>query len=68
MKPTAHNMPKTTHTKTNCREDVGITVSLIDAIIAQCRILKSRDLSNKAVKEALLDLQGDEDLKFILSK
>lgn len=52
---------------TDCRDEVGITVSLIDAIIAQCRILKSRDLTPVEVQEAIKDLKNDEDLRHILS-
>ena len=59
-------MKKTTATTTDCREEIGITVGLIDSIITQCRILSKRDLTSKEVKEAFKDLQDDEDLKFIL--
>ncbi len=59
---------KTKTTKTDCREEIGITVGLIDSIITQCRILKTRDLKSKAVQEALKDLYSDEDLKFILKQ
>ncbi len=52
--------------KTDCRDTVGITVGLIDSIITISRILKDRDLQNKEVREALLDLRQDEDLKFLL--
>ena len=52
---------------TDCRDEVGITVSLIDAIIAQCRILRNRDLSAQPVQEAIKDLKADEDLRHILS-
>lgn len=53
--------------KTDCREETGITVGLIDSIITQCRILRKRNLSSKEVKEAIKDLIDDEDLKFILN-
>ena len=53
--------------RTDCRDEVGITVSLIDAIIAQCRILRNRDLSAQPVQEAIKDLKADEDLRHILS-
>lgn len=53
------------HTETNCREENGITVGLIDGIIAIGRVLKNRDLTDKEVQEALLDLRSDEDLKTI---
>ncbi len=54
--------------KTDCREETGITVGLIDSIITQCRLLRKRDLTSKEVKEALKDLLDDEDLTHIISK
>lgn len=54
--------------KTDCREEIGITVGLIDSIITQCRILRKRKLDSKEVKEAFKDLLDDEDLQFILSQ
>ncbi len=54
--------------KTDCREEIGITVGLIDSLITQCRILRKRDMSSKEVQEALRDLLDDEDLKHILSQ
>lgn len=52
--------------KTDCREETGITVGLIDSLITQVRILRKRDLDKKEIKEALLDLIADEDLEYIL--
>jgi hypothetical protein len=49
-----------------CKSEEGITIGLIDAIISIARILKDRDLSSNDIKEALLDLKADSDLKFIL--
>ncbi len=54
-------------TTTNCREENGITVGLVDSLISICRILKKRDLSPKEVKEALKDLRADEDLDHVLN-
>ena len=54
--------------ETDCRSDVGITVGLIDGIIAICRVLAQRDLQPDEVREALLDLASDEDLEFIISQ
>ena len=51
---------------TDCRTETGITVGLIDGMIAICRILKSRLNSEKEIIAALADLQDDEDLKAIL--
>jgi len=52
---------------TDCRAEEGITVGLIDAIIAIARIASKRDLRPKVVREALADLQDDEDVAFLLS-
>lgn len=54
--------------KTDCKEEIGNTVGLIDSIITQCRLLRKRKLDSKEVKEALQDLMDDEDLKFILDQ
>jgi hypothetical protein len=53
--------------QTDCRSDDGVTVGLIDALISVARVLKDRDLSSVEVQEALEDLRGDEDIRFILS-
>lgn len=50
------------HTETDCRTEEGITVGLIDSIIAIARLLRTRDLSSDAVKEALFDLKSDSDV------
>lgn len=50
----------------DCRTQDGITIGLIDGMIATCRILRDRDFSNHDVKEALKDLATDGDLEFIL--
>jgi hypothetical protein len=57
------------HTETDCREYNGVTVSLIDALIAIARALKERriDPEDPATREALLDLKQDEDIHRILS-
>lgn len=50
----------------DCRTQDGITIGLIDGMIATCRILRDRDFSSYDVKEALKDLAGDSDLEYIL--
>lgn len=55
-----------TVTKTDCRSDVGVTVGLIDGIIAMARVLKTMDQSSPEVFEALLDLRADEDVQALL--
>lgn len=52
-------------TKTDCRSEDGITVGLIDGIIAAARVLSKRDLSSPAVVEALKDIRADEDVAII---
>jgi len=56
-----------THSYTDCREEEGTTVGLIDSIIYIARILKTKDLTTNEVLEALKDLRQDEDLKFLLN-
>lgn len=40
-----------------CDSNEGITIGLIDGIIAQVRVLQDRDLSSTEVKEALKDMK-----------
>jgi hypothetical protein len=58
---------KTAHCSTDCRSEIGVTVGLIDALIAIARVLALRDLSPRDVREALADLQADEDLARVLA-
>jgi hypothetical protein len=55
-------------TSTCCRSEVGITVGLIDGLIAIARVLAKRDLASEEVRKALKDLHGDEDIAAILSQ
>lgn len=58
---------KSFETKSNCREESGITIGLIDGIISIGRILKDRiDTDDKNILGALDDLRDDEDIKKIL--
>lgn len=50
----------------DCRSPEGITVGLIDGIIAVARVLQDQDLSHPAVIEALKDLAEDEDVAWLL--
>lgn len=52
----------------SCKTPDGITVGLIDGMIAIARVLRQRDLTNAGIKEALADLQQDEDIAYILNK
>lgn len=45
---------------TDCRSETGITVGLIDGIIAMCRVVASRNLDDPAIAEALDDFTNDE--------
>lgn len=55
-----------TVTTTCCRSETGVTVGLIDAVISISRVLATKDLSAPEVKEALKDLQQDEDFNKLL--
>lgn len=56
----------TQDSNTDCRSETGITVSLIDSIIAISRILATRDLSAPEIREALKDLARDKDARKIM--
>lgn len=47
--------------ETDCRSEEGVTVGLIDALIAICRPLATRDLTPPATCAALEDLRSDSD-------
>lgn len=51
---------------TDCRSDIGITVGLIDGIIAMARVLKSRGQLSEEVQQALADLRADEDIAVLM--
>lgn len=53
--------------QTDCKSEEGITVGLVDALISIARVLASRDFSPLVVKEALLDLADDDDMRKILN-
>lgn len=53
---------------TNCREEIGITVGMIDGLIAQIRVLRDRDIDNEEVREVLKDLGDDEDFAWLCDK
>jgi hypothetical protein len=52
----------------DCRSSEGVTVGLIDGIITAARVLRDRDLSHPAVREALADLREDEDVAHLVSR
>ncbi len=49
----------------DCRSDEGVTVSLIDGVIATARVLRGRDLNHPAITEALADIREDEDVAWL---
>ena len=51
---------------TDCRSVDGVTVGLIDSIIAIARVLSKRDMGSYDVQEALADLLADEDVASIM--
>lgn len=53
-------------TSTDCRTPVGVTVGLIDGIIAMARVIRHADLSSEEVQEALKDIRADEDMAFLM--
>jgi hypothetical protein len=55
-------MPEETQ---SCRDEEGITVGLIDAIIGIIRVLSPRDMSTNSAQKALADLFEDPDLQTI---
>lgn len=51
----------------DCRSADGITIGLIDGIIAMARVLADHNLDHDAVKAALEDLRSDEDMHFLMT-
>lgn len=67
--PEIADLPKVS--ETDCRSPVGITVGLIDGMIAMARVLRQRshgDLSAPEVQEALKDFTTDEDVRWLMEK
>lgn len=56
---------KITEEPQSCRDEVGTTVGLVDAVISIIRVLAPRDLSAEHVQEALADLFEDPDLQTV---
>jgi len=56
---------------TECKDDEGIVVGLLDGLIATARVLHrnySSTMSSSSVQEALADLADDKDLKWLLDQ
>ena len=49
----------------DCRSPAGVAIGLIDGIIASCRVLRTMDLSDDGVREALEDVRQDEDVRAV---
>lgn len=54
-------------TFTECNSKVGITVALIEGMIATSRVIWMMDLSSKEVQEALKDLNDVYELKMLIT-
>lgn len=55
-------------TTTDCRSETGITVGLVDGLIAIARVLVHRPHWDQPVREALRDLAADEDVAWLLER
>jgi hypothetical protein len=55
-----------TISKTDCRSPDGITIGLIDGMIAMARVLRKANLGSAEVQEALKDFTTDEDVKWLM--
>jgi len=53
-------------TSTDCRTEEGVTVGLIDAVITLARVLRGQNFHTLAIHEALKDMRGDEDVRWLL--
>lgn len=62
------NVMESNHSSTNCRDEDGVTVGLIDALMSIARILAKRDMNPDSVQEALKDLASDEDIAKVLDE
>jgi hypothetical protein len=62
-----HLVEQPAATSTDCRSETGITVGLIDSLIAIARVLRPRlsDSNDPAVVEALKDLATDHDMRAV---
>jgi hypothetical protein len=56
----------TEQNSTDCRTDEGITVGLIDGIIATARILRKTYKESPSTSAALEDLRDDEDIAWLV--
>lgn len=57
-----------TISRTDCRSPDGVTIGLIDGMIAMARVLRKANLSSPEVQEALKDFTADEDVKFLMEQ
>ena len=67
MSEATYNQAAAVETHTDCRNPDGITVGLIDGMIAAARILARRYLCAPAVVEALKDLASDPDVRLVVA-
>jgi hypothetical protein len=52
----------------DCRDAIGVTVGLLDGLIAQIRVIRERDTENKDVTEVFKDLADDEDFDWLIAQ
>ena len=50
---------------TDCSQKTGITVGLLDGLIAQIRIIRDRNLKPDEIIEVFKDLADDEDFEWL---
>lgn len=59
---------KTLQNPTDSRTENGITIGLIDSILTCASVLRSRNLDNPEVGEALKDLVSSKELSWLLDE
>lgn len=53
---------------TECSSEDGITIGLIDSILTSAKVLRSRNLDNPEVGEALKELVSSTELSYLLDQ
>lgn len=51
---------------TECKSETGITIGLMDGLLAIAQVLVKRDWSSPEIQEVLQDLRQDDNLKKIM--
>jgi hypothetical protein len=55
----------TNHSYSDCRNNDGVTIGIIDSFITLSRLFRGRVVVGQNVREALKDLAGDEDFAYL---